>query len=137
MTPTSARSVRRGITSHRWLTGRRYRSLILLSCLAVGANAQEPVSNPADRSPQELQARIEGLARAVDAAEALRAIKRLQWAYGHYSEFGLWHDFADLFADTGIGHYTQGDLDREEIRALFFDQVGQGQLGLAHGRIYP
>ncbi|HEY6615381.1 MAG TPA: nuclear transport factor 2 family protein, partial [Vicinamibacterales bacterium] len=65
------------------------------------------------------------------------AIKRLQHAYGHYSELGLWHDFADLFADTGIGHYTQGALDREGIRALFLKEVGGGRLGLADGRIYP
>src|SRR5690606_26511864 len=62
-------------------------------------------------------------------AEALRTVKRLQWAYGHYSEFGLWHDFADLFADTGIGHYVQGDLNREEIRALFLEQVGHPVTG--------
>ena len=42
-----------------------------------------------------------------------------------------------LFADTGIGHYTQGALDREGIRALFLKDVGGGQLGLADGRIYP
>src|SRR5678816_2428209 len=72
-----------------------------------------------------------------ERVEAISAIKRLQHAYGHYSELGLWHDFADLFADTGIGHYTQGALDREGIRALFLKEVGGGQLGLADGRIYP
>ncbi len=81
--------------------------------------------------------RLAALARQVEAAEAVRNVKRLQWAYGHYSELGLWHDFADLFADTGVGHYVQGDLDREGIRKLFVEQVGQGQLGLADGRIYP
>lgn len=69
--------------------------------------------------------------------EALSAIKRLQHTYGHYAELGLWHDFADLVADTGIGHYTQGALDREGIRALFLKDVGGGQLGLKDGRIYP
>ena len=69
--------------------------------------------------------------------EALSAIKRLQHAYGHYAELGLWHDFADLFADKGIGHYTTGALDREQIRTLFLKEVGGGQLGLADGRIYP
>jgi hypothetical protein len=49
----------------------------------------------------------------------------------------LWHDFADLFADTGIGYYTQGALDREGIRNLFVKEVGQGRIGLADGRIYP
>ena len=78
--------------------------------------------------------RLEALTERV---EAISAIKRLQHAYGHYAELGLWHDFADLFADTGIGHYTQGALDREGIRALFLKEVGGGRLGLADGRIYP
>ena len=84
-----------------------------------------------------LQQRVDRLDALTQRVEAVSAIKRLQHAYGHYSELGLWHDFADLFADTGIGHYTQGALDREGIRALFLKDVGGGQLGLADGRIYP
>jgi len=81
--------------------------------------------------------RLDRLEALTERVEAISAIKRLQHAYGHYSELGLWHDFADLFADTGIGHYTQGALDREGIRSLFLKEVGGGQLGLADGRIYP
>ena len=110
---------------------------LLAFCLAACSRSEAPGDAPAASLPPEIQARIDAIERSIETAEALRAVKRLQWAYGHYSEFGLWHDFADLFADTGIGHYTQGDLDREGIRALFLEQVGQGQLGLARGRIYP
>jgi len=81
--------------------------------------------------------RIDRLDALIQRVEALSAIKRLQHAYGHYSELGLWHDFADLFADSGIGYYTQGALDREGIRSLFLKEVGGGRLGLADGRIYP
>ena len=84
-----------------------------------------------------LQQRVDRLEALTQRVEAIAAIKRLQHAYGHYAELGLWHDFADLFADTGIGHYTQGALDREGIRALFLKDVGGGQLGLKDGRIYP
>ena len=84
-----------------------------------------------------LQQRIDRLEALTDRVEALSAIKRLQYAYGHYAELGLWHDFADLFADKGIGHYTTGALDREQIRALFLKEVGGGHVGLADGRIYP
>lgn len=84
-----------------------------------------------------LQQRIGRLETMTQRVEALSSIKRLQHAYGHYAELGLWHDFADLFADTGIGHYTQGALDREGIRSLFLKEVGGGRLGLADGRIYP
>jgi SnoaL-like domain len=91
----------------------------------------------ADPDLSLLQQRVDRLDALTQRVEAVSAIKRLQHAYGHYSELGLWHDFADLFADTGIGHYTQGALDREGIRALFMKDVGGGQLGLADGRIYP
>ena len=104
--------------------------VLLAAPLARIGSAQEAAAT-------NLDARLAILSRQAAAAAALHDIKRLQWAYGHYSEFGLWHDFADLFADTGVGHYVQGDLGREGIRALFLDQVGQGQLGLADGRIYP
>jgi SnoaL-like protein len=98
--------------------------------LGVGARG-------ADDDLSALQQRVDRLEALTDRVEALSAIKRLQHAYGHYAELGLWHDFADLFADTGIGHYTQGALDREGIRSLFLKEVGQGRLGLADGRIYP
>ena len=91
----------------------------------------------ADPDLSLLQQRVDRLDALTQRVEAVSAIKRLQHAYGHYSELGLWHDFADLFADTGIGHYTQGALDRDGIRALFLKDVGGGQLGLADGRIYP
>jgi hypothetical protein len=84
-----------------------------------------------------LQPRVDRLEALAERVEAVSAIKRLQHAYGHYSELGLWHDFADLFADTGVGYYAQGALDREGIRTLFLKEVGQGRVGLADGRIYP
>ena len=94
-------------------------------------------SRGADPDLSALQQRVDRLEALTERVEGLSAIKRLQHAYGHYSELGLWHDFADLFADTGIGYYTQGALDREGIRALFLKEVGGGRLGLADGRIYP
>jgi len=84
-----------------------------------------------------LQQRVDRLESLVEGVEAVSAVKRLQYAYGHYAELGLWHDFADLFADTGVGHYTTGALDRDQIRELFLQEVGGGQVGLAEGRIYP
>jgi hypothetical protein len=91
----------------------------------------------ADSDLSTLQQRVDRLEALTERVEAVSAIKRLQHAYGHYSELGLWHDFADLFADSGIGYYTQGALDREGIRSLFLKEVGGGRLGLADGRIYP
>jgi hypothetical protein len=112
---------------HRALLG-----LTIAAGITAGANVRG-----ADTDLSVLQQRVDRLETLTARVEALSAIKRLQHAYGHYSELGLWHDFADLFADTGIGHYTQGALDREGIRSLFLKEVGGGRLGLADGRIYP
>jgi len=105
--------------------------------LAAPSTSLRADGRRADTDLSPLQLRVDRLEALTERVEAVSAIKRLQHAYGHYAELGLWHDFADLFADTGIGHYTQGALDREGIRALFLKEVGQGRLGLADGRIYP
>jgi len=105
--------------------------------LALAAVWMSALQRPASSALLAESARIDRLESSIERVEAISAIKRLQHAYGHYSELGLWHDFADLFADTGIGYYTQGALDREGIRSLFLKEVGQGRLGLADGRIYP
>ena len=104
---------------------------IVATCTAITAGGG------ADTDLSLLQQRVDRLEALTQRVEALSAIKRLQHAYGHYAELGLWHDFADLFADSGIGHYTTGALDREQIRALFLKDVGGGQVGLKDGRIYP
>ena len=112
----------------------------LLSIWALGIAGCGDRSAAPPIKPAEVAAfaqRIDAAAAQTEQLKAVRAVKRLQHAYGHYSEVGLWNDFADLFADKAIGHYTQGDLDKEGIRKLFVEQVGQGILGLADGRIYP
>jgi hypothetical protein len=84
-----------------------------------------------------LQQRIDQIDAELRNAEAIRAVKRLQYAYGHYAELGLWDDLADLFADKGVGHYPAGDLGKEDIRKLFLKDVGKGTLGLGEGIFYP
>jgi hypothetical protein len=112
------------------------RRTALILALALGWLAATSVRG-ADNDLSALQQRVNRLEALTERVEAISAIKRLQHAYGHYSELGLWHDFADLFADSGVGYYTQGALKRDGIRELFVKEVGQGQLGLADGRIYP
>ena len=105
--------------------------------MIVGVAWMSSASAQSLPSPTDLAQRVAELEARVQGVESLRAIKRLQYAYGHYVEFGLWDDFADLFAEDAVAHYPAGDLDREAIRALFFDQVGGGHLGLADKRLYP
>lgn len=117
---------------------RRTRAAIALATACIACftlSTAQRVSAQADLA--SLQQRIDRLDALTQRVEGISAIKRLQHAYGHYSELGLWHDFADLFGDTGIGHYTTGALNRDAIRSLFLKEVGGGQLGLADGRIYP
>ncbi len=121
-------------TPHRLL-------LLAASLFSLGACSNSPdvaINKSVERSDlAAVEARIAAAAASAERLEAIRAVKRVQHAYGHYSEFGLWHDFADLFSDDAIGHYPHGDLGREEIRRLFVEEVGQGMLGLAEGRLYP
>ena len=109
---------------------------ILVVALAIGAwsmlaTAQQPDPLPA------LETRVERLQAHMESVESVRAIKRLQYAYGHYVELGLWNDFADLFTEDAATNYQQGAQGKAAIRKLFFEQVGQGKLGLSEGRIYP
>lgn len=116
------------------------RRFVIASLLAAAslATAPPPAAAQSGQRLAELEQRADRVGEEVRQAEAIRAIKRLQAAYGHYAEFGLWNDFAELFADQGVGHYAQGPMvGRDAIRKLFFEQVGQGRLGLADGRIYP
>jgi len=104
---------------------------LAVCALGVPATAQQTETLTA------LEKRVERLQSDLESIESVRAIKRVQLAYGHYVEFGLWNDFADLFTDDAVTNYQQGARGREAVRRLFFDQVGQGKLGLSDGRIYP
>ncbi len=84
-----------------------------------------------------LETRVERLQAHIESVESIRAIKRLQYAYGHYVELGLWNDFADLFTADAVTNYQSGVRGKDAIRLLFFEKVGQGKLGLSEGRIYP
>jgi hypothetical protein len=72
---------------------------ILVAALAVGAwgvpaPAQQKGPLPALETVS-LKTRVERLQAHIESIESVRAIKRLQYAYGHYVELGLWNDFAD------------------------------------------
>src|SRR5689334_16677123 len=89
-------------------------TITALACLVTALAGV--TARGADADLSALQPRVDRLAALTERVEAISAIKRLQHAYGHYAELGLWHDFAELFADSGVGYYTQGALDREGIR---------------------
>lgn len=109
---------------------------VIVAVLTVGAWS---VLAPAQRTDplRALDTRVERLQAHIESVESVRAIKRLQYAYGHYVELGLWNDFADLFTEDAVTNYQQGARGKAQVRKLFFEQVGQGKLGLSEGRIYP
>ena len=112
---------------------------VLVVALAIGAWSVRATAQQADPLPTlaaKFEARVERLQANIESVESVRAIKRLQYAYGHYVEFGLWNDFADLFTEDAATNYQQGAHGKTQIRQLFFEQVGQGKLGLSEGRIY-
>ena len=104
---------------------------VVIVVWSVLASAQQSDPLPA------FETRVERLQAQIERVESVRAIKRLQYAYGHYVELGLWNDFADLFATDAVTNYQTGVRGKDAIRQLFFEKVGQGKLGLSEGRIYP
>src|SRR5215469_4409520 len=109
---------------------------VLAVVLAIAGWSVTATAQQSDPLPA-LETRVERLQAHIESIESVRAIKRVQYAYGHYIEFGLWSDFADLFADNAVTNYQSGVRGKDAIRQLFFQQVGQGKLGLSEGRIYP
>ncbi len=88
-------------------------------------------------SGRDRQAQIDRLEIGVTRAEDISALKKLQRAYGHYADRGLWDQLADLFADDAAANYPSGGFDgKASIRAMFVQNLGQGKQGLANGRIY-
>src|SRR5215472_9240194 len=115
---------------------------ILAVAFAIGAWSVPAAAQPPPTAKQAellpaLATRVDRLQAHIESIESVRAIKRLQYAYGHYVELGLWNDFADLFTEDAITNYQQGAHGKAEVRKLFLEQVGQGRLGLSAGRIYP
>ena len=73
------------------------RTLLQLACLCVALSA----ASLAVRAEDSGASKVDTLARDVERAEAIRAVKNLQYAYTHYAQFGLWTDLGALFADNG------------------------------------
>ena len=79
---------------------------------------------------------IDALTLRVEKLEGIRAVKKLQRAFGFYVDRGLWGEAADLFADDGTieigldGVYVGRDRIEEYLRRLH-----GGQEGLIYGQL--
>lgn len=76
------------------------------------------------------------LAREVDRAESMRAIKNLQRTYAQYSHAGLWNEMAELFSSNATYIF-----DEEMVRGpraigqWLTTREGSGQQGLKPGEV--
>jgi acetyl esterase/lipase len=84
--------------------------------------------------------RLDPLEAEVVLAEDMRAIKRLQRAYGFYLDKGMWADLADLFTEDAIARYPAGTfIGKDSIRRHLHLNVGGvalGENGLGDDRLY-
>ena len=94
--------------------------------LATAAQAAPAVG------PQDLAA----LARDVDRAESVRAVKDLQRTYAQYAQFGLWRQMASLFTTDGVADFGEGPetRGREALARRLTDRFGEG--GLKPGQVH-
>jgi hypothetical protein len=103
------------------------RTLALIAALALAVPA--PAAAGVD-------AEIDALTLRVEKLEGVRAVKKLQRAFGYYVDRGLWGEAADLFADQGSieigidGVYVGRARIREYLKRLH-----GGQEGLIYGQL--
>lgn len=101
---------------------------LILSLLCV---ALAPVARAAEPAPS--LARLEG---SMQAAEGVRAVKRLQNAYAHYQDQGLWTDLADLCTDDVVAEFGDTKLKgKAALQHYLMRQAGRGGPGLVAGQL--
>lgn len=104
-------------------------------CLAPSVQAK---TTPAEaRRIAALNQQLDAAEHALQVAEDVSAIKRLQREYGFFLDKGLWEDLADLFADDARAAYPAGTyIGKASIREHVWRNVGDGEIGLKDGRLY-
>src|SRR5262245_57045324 len=78
-------------------------------------------------------ARVDRLALEVERAEAVRAVKELQYAYAQYAQFGLWNEMASLFAERAQFLNGKDTIQGRGAIGDFFAKFGEGKPGLPAG----
>lgn len=109
-----------------------FRAVPLLSALALGSFLSTTAFAADGAALNQLDAKVQ-------AAEAIRASKRLQNAYAHYLSEGLWSEVADLFTDDATATFTPGAAvvtGKAAIRAHLMEQAGRTEQGLAEGQLH-
>jgi hypothetical protein len=104
-----------------------------LSLLYAALLACAPFA-PAAPAAESGVASLDALARDTERAEALRAVKNLQYAYAHYAQFGLWAEMGALFAADGETIWGDKTFKGPAAIAKYNrDTFGAGKQGLPAG----
>ena len=107
-----------------------YRTRLLALCCAIAASMLLPGISVAEPTLNEL-------ARDVDRAESMRAVKQLQRTYAQYSQFGLWNEMGQLFAANATYIFDdQTVTGRAAISDYLATHEGGGQQGLKPGAVH-
>lgn len=115
-------------------------SLLLLGYLTGCGDSNTAVTDTEPVIDPVISARIDRLEAAIERAEDVSAIKRLQKAYGYYLDKGMWTDLAEFFHDDAVANYPAGVFNgKESIREHLYRNVGSvamGEVGLGDNRLY-
>jgi hypothetical protein len=97
----------------------------------IFAQAQETIA-----AEQSLQSRAAQVARDAQSTQALYDARRLQVAYSHFAQFGMWEEMADLFASTGeLIHGNARIRGRAQIARFLAEKYSDGDRGLPDGQM--
>jgi len=109
------------------------RNTLQLAVLCVALSAT-PLAIRAVRAADSPASTLDALASNVERAEAIRAVKNLQYAYSQYAQFGLWADLGALFTEDGQAIYGTDDIKgRAAIAQYHTTTFGGGKPGLPAG----
>jgi hypothetical protein len=110
--------------------------LAALWILAASCGRQSENGMEIHKKSVDFQRQLKQIESEADRIEDVRALKRLQRAYGYYIDQGLWNQAADLFAPQGTieigldGVY----VGQERVRQYLF-AYGGGREGLRRGQL--
>jgi hypothetical protein len=91
---------------------------------------------PASAAADDVNAQIAALTLRVEKLEGVRAVKKLQRAFGYYVDRGLWQEAADLFtADGTIEIGLDGVYVGPQRIHDYLEKLGGGQPGLVYGQL--
>jgi hypothetical protein len=91
----------------------------------------------AQLSVSDVAAQIDRLEIDVHRATALRDVKRLQYLYAQFAEYGLWDEMAALFSANAEAIFGDTAVTgRDAIRRYLLANVGKGNDGMAVGSLY-